>query len=72
MKLKIFVDRTENDKVVLKTEDDQTIFWPKNKMPAETKEGSVLIIEINNQVNAEKEQKKLAKEILSELLKIEE
>lgn len=72
MKIKLTVDRYEGEKVVLKTEDNQTVVWPKNKLPEEINEGAVLIFEINHSSVAEKENKELAKEILNEILNLEE
>ena len=72
MILKLIVDRFEGDKGVLKTEDNQTIVWPKNKLPINSKEGEVLLFVITNSKEEEKSSKQLAKDILNEILDVED
>ena len=68
MRIKVIVDRFENDKAVLIAKDKNQIIWPKNKLPENTGEGTVLNIDISdNKENTEKNQA-LAKEILNEIL----
>jgi phosphoribosylaminoimidazole carboxylase (NCAIR synthetase) len=66
----ITIDRFEEDKAVLKTEDGQTIIWPKNNLPKNTHEGSVLIFSIKTNQEIEEEKKQTAKNILNELLEV--
>ena len=66
MIIKITIDRFEGDKAVLKTEDNQNIIWPKEKLPKDIKEGSNLVFVISN--NHNDDGKKLAKNLLNELL----
>ena len=68
MELKLTLDRIEEDKAVLKTEDNQIIIWPCDKLPDGIKEGMVLSFNIdsNNEMTADKKQ--LAKDILNEIL----
>jgi hypothetical protein len=70
--INIIIDRFENDKAVLKTEDGNTIIWPKDKLPNNTKEGSVLVFDILKDEEAQISKKKLAKNILNEILDTDE
>ena len=72
MMINIIIDRFENDKAVLKTEDGNTIIWPKDKLPNNTKEGSVLVFDILKDEEAQISKKKLAKNILNEILDTDE
>ncbi len=72
MRITITVDRFENDKAVLKTENGQTINWPKDKLPKEAKEGSNYNFLIARDPETEDEKKELAKNVLNELLQTEE
>ena len=71
MEIKIIVDRFEGDKAVLKTTDNQTIIWPKNKLPNDIEESGVLFFNIQIDKNKEGQNKKLAKTILNEILNTE-
>jgi len=68
MTIKLTIDRFENDKAILKTEDRSTIIWPKDQLPQDSHEGMVLIFNIINDAQGEKDKKQLAKEILNEIL----
>jgi hypothetical protein len=68
MILTIVIDRFENDKAVLKTTDNETIVWPKSKLPVGVTEGSVLAFAIVNDKLKGEENLKLAKDILNEIL----
>ena len=70
MNIKLTIDRFENDKAILKTEDRSTIIWPKNQLPENIHEGMVLIFNIVNDAKAEKDKKELAKDILNEILDV--
>ncbi|MFH1428034.1 MAG: DUF3006 domain-containing protein [Patescibacteria group bacterium] len=72
MTIKIVIDRFENDKAVLKTEDGQTIIWPKAKLPSDSKEGAVLNFIISSNQQTEDEKKEMAKNILNEILDVTE
>ncbi|MDD5291074.1 MAG: DUF3006 domain-containing protein [Patescibacteria group bacterium] len=72
MEYSLTIDRFENEKAVLKTEKGETIIWPKDKLPAEAKEGAVLIFTIAGNKEKERNKKDLAKDILNELLNTEE
>ena len=69
--LKLTLDRFENGKAVLKTDDGETIVWPKNKLPENTRESAILYFTILNDKQAEKEKKEMAKEILNQLLVVD-
>jgi len=71
MKLKLTIDRFEEDKAVLKTDDGFSIIWPKNKLPEDSHEGMVLIFNITDDAETEKNNKQLAKDILNEILNTE-
>lgn len=68
MHIKITIDRLENDKAVLQTEDGQSIIWPKDKLPAGAREGMALNFNILSDIETEKSKRELAKEILNEIL----
>jgi len=68
MLISLTIDRFENGKAVLKTDDNETIIWPKNKLPENLKEGSVLNFKIIGNKTEEEDKKKLAKDILNEIL----
>ena len=68
MDIEVTIDRFENDNAVLKTKDGDTVIWPKNKLPAEAKEGKIFIFSIMNEEQKEADKKELAKNILNEIL----
>ena len=68
MIVKVTIDRFEEGKAVLKTKDKQTITWPKDKLPENIHEGSVLRIAISTDQATEIVDKELAKDILNEIL----
>lgn len=67
-RIKATIDRFEGNTAVLSLEDGQKIYFPKNKLPKNTKQGSVLWLSIFGDKEAELHQRKLAKEILNEIL----
>lgn len=71
MNLELTIDRFENDKAVLISDDGLIIVWPKNKLPASAREGMVLNFNILNNLEAEKDKKELSKQILNEILEME-
>ncbi len=65
----VTIDRIEDDdKVVLKTEDNDLIIWPKSKLPAGAHEGMVISVTLKDLQEKETSGKTLAKEILNEIL----
>jgi hypothetical protein len=69
MILTLIIDRFEGEQVVLKTENNETVLWPKNLLPIESKEGTALVFAITSDNDKEQDSKKLAKNILNEILK---
>lgn len=72
MLIKFTIDRFEGDKAVLKTNDGATVLWPKDKLPANSHEGSSVNFTINTDLETENEKRILAKNILNEILDIKE
>jgi hypothetical protein len=72
MLITLTVDRFEEDKAVLKTEDGQSIIWPKDQLPDNAHEGMVLNFAISDNKVAEKNNRQIAKDILNEILDIKE
>lgn len=72
MMIKLTIDRFESDQAVLKTEDNTAIIWPKEKLPKNINAGSVLLFTITNDAKDEEDSKKLAKDILNEILKTDD
>ncbi len=68
MRISAIIDRFEEDKAVLITEDQDVVIWPKNKLPDTAKEGLSLAIEITDNLKQTDDKKRLAKEILNEIL----
>jgi len=71
MKIRLTIDRFENGIAILKSDDNLAIEWPREKLPEESAEGSVLNFTINTDKEEEQEKKREAKDILNEILKIE-
>jgi len=69
MKIKIIIDRIEENKAILKGPNNETIEWPVKSLPENSKEGSILFFNINLNEEEEKNSKQLAKDILNEILK---
>jgi len=65
MIVKLIVDRIENEKAVLLTEDRKSIVWPLSKLPADTKEGAEFQFNI---VDSKGDDKNLARDLLNEIL----
>ncbi|PIT95493.1 hypothetical protein COT96_00980 [Candidatus Falkowbacteria bacterium CG10_big_fil_rev_8_21_14_0_10_38_22] len=68
MLIKMTIDRFEADKAILKSTDGAMAIWPKNKLPAEAGEGAAITFDLAEEKLAELKNKKLAKDILNELL----
>lgn len=69
MLIELTVDRFEEDKAVLAANDGQAIIWPKNKLPAEAREGSTLSFEITTSAEREKRDRQTAKDLINEIIK---
>lgn len=72
LNFELTIDRIEDNKVVLLTQDQETIVWPKSKLPAEVKEGETLYFSIKGLHDKDEGEKSQAKDILNEILNIEE
>jgi len=68
MKLKLIVDRIEENFIVFLTENGEKIDWPKTAFLNDVKEGEVYYFNIKNSPEEEKNKKEMAKEILNEIL----
>jgi hypothetical protein len=68
MKLKLIIDRFENDQAVLINEKKEAIVWPKNRLPEGVAEGAVLWFDIHPDQDEEKTRQAMAKDILNEIL----
>jgi hypothetical protein len=69
MKYKLTIDRFENNRTILVFEDGTNALWPKNKLPDNCHEGSVLDFSINEDQKTEVDKKEMAREILNEIMK---
>lgn len=67
MQIELLVDQINEDRVTLKTSEDQIIYWPSNKLPSNLKEGSMLVFSIDDK-NSTPAKNEVAKEILNEIL----
>lgn len=65
--LQCAVDRFEEGMAVLLTNEKEEILIPKKYLPAQTREGSIIAIKINNIEELEKQREQTAKDILNEL-----
>ena len=68
MIFKLTIDRFEGERAILNSDDGDTVIWPKTKLPAEAKEGSVVEFRIKDDKLAEAEKREMAKKILNEIL----
>jgi hypothetical protein len=66
--LKAVIDRIEDNKAVIRTDDGQNLLWPIENLPEDTSEGSVVYINLNKSELEEKERENLAKDILNEVM----
>jgi len=65
---KLTIDRLKKEEVVLKTEDDREIRLPRDFVPTDKGEGTVLHIAVMAEGKAGEEQAELAKAILNEII----
>jgi hypothetical protein len=72
MEIELTVDRIEGDKVVLISNDQIKFLWPKFKLPKNIKEGDVFCFSILEKKEQEEKKNQQAKELLNEILKIEQ
>lgn len=69
MLIELTIDRFEGDKAVLVVESGAAIIWPKNELPTDIHEGSVLSFDIREAAEREKLGKQTAKDIINEIIK---
>ena len=62
------LNRFEDRHAVLMTEDNQSLTVSRTLLPADVKEGDALWLEIQTHHDREKNQKKMAKALLNEIL----
>jgi hypothetical protein len=70
MVVELKIEKLENDKAILKSEDNDTIIWPKSKLPKDVKEGSLLAFSVRSAEEPETANPELAKDILNEILDV--
>lgn len=63
------IDRFEDNKVVLRTDDSHDIIWPKSHLKEGLKEGDRVTLTISNNAKASEVKEKLAKDMLNNILK---
>ena len=61
------IESIDNEPAVLSLHD-QKISWPVGKLPKDIKEGDEVIISLSTSSDKEEERKKLAKELINEIL----
>lgn len=62
------IEKFEDKLAVLVLEDNQKINWPIKDLPEDAKQGSKVRILISSSTSKEEERKKLAKELINEIL----
>ncbi|MFH1890537.1 MAG: DUF3006 family protein [Candidatus Kuenenbacteria bacterium] len=65
------LDRFEGRLAVLKTEDNQSINWPIEKLPNDAEESSQIKLVLLSDKTEEKEREETIKAVLNEILKTE-
>jgi hypothetical protein len=65
------IDRFEEDKAIIKTEDGQTLFWNQAELPTDFHEGTPIVLEIKPLEEIKRNQEELAKKILAEIFQHE-
>ncbi|MFH1187728.1 MAG: DUF3006 domain-containing protein [bacterium] len=66
--IKAVIDRIEESKAVIRSDDGQILLWPIENLPENTAEGSVVYISLTKSEIEERERENLAKEILNEIM----
>lgn len=70
MNIEFTIDRIENNKAVLKSDDGMTIAWPVDRLPSGAKEGAVFLFNIKGDKEKEIDKREFAKNILNEILEV--
>ena len=63
------IDRFEDGAAIIKTQDGQTLKWPKENLPHDYKAGHAVTLLIKNSENDQAQREQMAKTILNQLLK---
>ncbi|MFA6171236.1 MAG: DUF3006 family protein [Patescibacteria group bacterium] len=72
MKIIFIIDRFEGEEAILKTEDGkETVAFPRRLLPA-ANEGAMINFDLKTLKEAEEEKRKKAKDVLNEILNLEE
>ncbi|MFH0854116.1 MAG: hypothetical protein V1891_01345 [bacterium] len=67
------INRIDGDKAIISIEDGQTITWPIEKLPKNSIEGAeIKIFVAQNKISDEEERTLLAKNLLNEILDVDE
>ncbi len=66
------LDRIEEDKAVIRLDDGQEIFWAREKLPQNVKEGELVRIKLFTSDTESEEREKIARKLLEEILKKED
>ena len=69
MERRVVLDRFEGMNAVLRTDDtNQEILWPKHLLPKDAHAGSIFLVTVKTEKEAEEERRALAKTLLNEIL----
>jgi len=68
MIIKLTVDRFEADLAVLVGDNGLNVVWPKNKLPENTHEGSILNFDILADTDREAKNRQTAKDLINEII----
>lgn len=71
-KLKLTIDRFEEDRAVLLADDGRFAVWPREWLPEGASEGQAIFLEPRLDPEEEAARRKLAQSMLKELLKTDE
>ncbi|MDO8505806.1 MAG: DUF3006 domain-containing protein [bacterium] len=69
--MRAIIDRLEESSAVLRTDNGQELFVPKEELPKNAHEGSALFLLFSEYSSEEARREKLAKSILNEILNTE-
>ncbi|OGF26794.1 hypothetical protein A2331_05565 [Candidatus Falkowbacteria bacterium RIFOXYB2_FULL_34_18] len=64
MNIELIIDKFEGESAILKTKDNKTINWPKEKLPKDAKEQ----MKLNFYISEKNIEQETAKNILNEIL----
>ncbi|MFH1598173.1 MAG: DUF3006 domain-containing protein [Patescibacteria group bacterium] len=66
--LKGVIDRFEEKNAVIRTDDQQEVFWPIKNLPEHVKEGSTLRLVATTNMTDQEEREEIAKALLNRIL----